>query len=159
MAFWNRFFGINNGAESQPAKELKVSADSSRYGFVDIEVGVHDKRIHDIGAIRWDGAVFHSANRQELMSFLGNVDFICWHNIINHDAKYQFANNYLYEPGGNTPLAQLSQKMQGELQGWAEKGYRVDSAIIRFIVAWRPKDAPPSEQDHAVLLVDLGLKK
>ncbi|MDE6228184.1 MAG: ATP-binding domain-containing protein, partial [Muribaculaceae bacterium] len=70
-----------------------------------------------------------------------------------------FANNYLYEPGGNTPLAQLSQKMQGELQGWAEKGYRVDSATIRFIVAWRPKDAPPSEQDHAVLLVDLELKK
>ena len=93
MAFWNRFFGINNGAESQPAKELKVSADSSRYGFVDIEVGVHDKRIHDIGAIRWDGAVFHSANRQELMSFLGNVDFICGHNIINHDAKYLFGND------------------------------------------------------------------
>lgn len=70
-----------------------MSADSSRYGFVDIEVGVHDKRIHDIGAIRWDGAVFHSANRQELMSFLGNVDFICGHNIINHDAKYLFGND------------------------------------------------------------------
>lgn len=56
-------------------------------------------------------------------------------------------------------VAQLSQKMQGELLSWGEKGYCVSTATIRFIVAWRPKDAPKEEKEHAVLLVDLELKK
>ncbi len=51
---------------------------------------MQDKKIHDIGAIRWDGAVFHSANKREFMSFIKNVEFVCGHNIINHDAKYLF---------------------------------------------------------------------
>lgn len=71
----------------------------------------------------------------------------------------RFENNYLYDSHTNMPLAQLSQKMQGELCLWAEKGYHVVSASIRFIVAWRPKDAPQEEKEHAVLLVDLTLKK
>ena len=49
--------------------------------------------------------------------------------------------------------------MQGELLQWSEKGYSVVSASIRFIVAWRPKDAPKDEKEHAVLLVNLSLKK
>ena len=71
----------------------------------------------------------------------------------------RFENNYLYDSCTNMAVAQLSQKMQGELREWSEKGYSVISASIRFIVAWRPKDAPPEEKDHAVLLVDLMLKK
>lgn len=71
----------------------------------------------------------------------------------------RFDNNYLYDINTNTPVAQLSHKMQGELRQWAEKGYSVVSAVIRFIVAWRPKDAPREEKDHAVLFVDLMLKK
>lgn len=67
-----------------------MPVDSSRYGFVDVEVGLHDKKIHDIGAIRWDDAVYHSANKRELMTFLKDVSFVCGHNIINHDAKYLF---------------------------------------------------------------------
>lgn len=70
----------------------------------------------------------------------------------------RFDNNYLYDRR-NIAVAQLSQKMQGELRIWAEKGYTVDYASIRFIVAWRPKDALREEKEHAVLLVDLTLKK
>lgn len=76
----------------------KESADSSRYGFVDVEVGLHDKKIHDIGTIRWDGAVYHSADKQGLLTFLKNVDFVCGHNIIHHDARYLFGegtNDYI----------------------------------------------------------------
>ena len=40
-----------------------------------------------------------------------------------------------------------------------EKGYAVSDVTIRFIVAWRPKDAPKEEKEHAVLLVDLTLSK
>lgn len=49
--------------------------------------------------------------------------------------------------------------MRADLLVWAEKGYNVVSASVRFIVAWRPKDAPKEEEDHAVLLIDLTLRK
>ena len=71
----------------------------------------------------------------------------------------RFADNYLFSLQTNTPVAQLSQRMQADLQAWAEKGYEVSSSTIRFIVAWRPKDAPREEKEHAVLLVDLSLSK
>lgn len=56
-------------------------------------------------------------------------------------------------------MCQLSQKIQGELTLWNEKGYAVSDVTVRFVVAWRPKDAPKEEKEHAVLLVDLTLTK
>ena len=73
--------------------------------------------------------------------------------------QLRFSNNYLFPLNKNLPIAQLSQKMQTELLSWAEKGYKVSSSTIRFIVAWRPKDAPKEEKESAVLLVDLSLIK
>ena len=69
-----------------------VSRDASRCAFIDVEVGLNDHRIHDIGALRCDGAIFHSAKRSELLVFLKDVDFVCGHNIIHHDAKYLFGD-------------------------------------------------------------------
>ena len=71
--------------------------------------------------------------------------------------KLRFANNYFYDFNSDIPIAQLSQKMQAELRIWAVKGYQVITSSIRFIVAWRPKDAL-KEEEHAVLLIDLTLK-
>ena len=71
--------------------------------------------------------------------------------------KLRFANNYFYDFNSDIPIAQLSQKMQAELRIWAVKGYQVINSSIRFIVAWRPKDAL-KEEEHAVLLIDLTLK-
>ena len=51
-----------------------------------------DHRIHDIGALRWDRAIFHSANKRELLDYLKDVDFVCGHNIIHHDVKYLFGD-------------------------------------------------------------------
>lgn len=90
MSFWNRIIDTINGAESKSAHLQEMSNDASRYVFVDIEVGLKDHKIHDIGALRWDGAVYHSANKRELMDFLKDVGFVCGHNIINHDVKYLF---------------------------------------------------------------------
>lgn len=73
--------------------------------------------------------------------------------------KLCFVNNLLYVPNNQQPVAQLSQKMQAELAQWALKGYLVSSATIRFVVAWKPKDAPKDEKEYAVLLLDLELKK
>jgi ATP-dependent DNA helicase RecQ len=70
-----------------------------------------------------------------------------------------FRNNYLCDVITNRQVCQLSHKIQGELSQWGEKGYFVSSASIRFIVAWKPKDAPKEEKEHAVLLVNLILNK
>lgn len=62
------------------------------YAIVDVEVGVNDHKIHDIGALRDDGAIYHKPSSKELFEFLFHTDYLCGHNIIHHDAKYLFAN-------------------------------------------------------------------
>lgn len=47
--------------------------------------------------------------------------------------------------------------MQKTLAEWESRGYGVRSASVRFIVAWKPKDAPKEEPEIAVLLADLVL--
>ena len=59
-----------------------------RYAIVDVEVGLKNHKIHDIGALRHDGATYHKASKKELFEFLSGTDYICGHNIIPHDAKY-----------------------------------------------------------------------
>ena len=73
--------------------------------------------------------------------------------------QLRFADNYLYALDASRPIAQISKKMQDELVLWNERGYMVSSATIRFVVAWKPKDAPKDEKENAVLLLNLGLKK
>lgn len=93
MSIWNKILGTLGGTEQVPVREFgDVSA--SRYAFVDVEVGLNDKKIHDIGALGWDGSVFHSADKNALMGFLENVDFVCGHNIVHHDAKYLFGEGF-----------------------------------------------------------------
>lgn len=86
MSFFSRFISGFSGESSRK----ETSFDASRYAFLDLEVGLHDKHIHDIGALRWDGAMFHSAKRAELFEFLEGADFLCGHNIVHHDAKLFF---------------------------------------------------------------------
>ena len=59
----------------------------------------------------------------------------------------------------NTPICQLSKKSQTDLCKWIGNGYYVSNASIRFIVAWKSKDAPKEEPDTAVILADLHLVK
>lgn len=56
--------------------------------FIDTEVGISDKRIHDIGAVRPDKAIFHSPSLQDFYTFISGAEFICGHNVIHHDLKY-----------------------------------------------------------------------
>lgn len=86
MPIWDKIFGRNI-----VANEDRIY-DSSRYAFIDIEVGLRDHKIHDVGAIRYDGAIYHAASKDGLMDFLKDVDYICGHNIIHHDAKYLFGD-------------------------------------------------------------------
>lgn len=85
MSFWSKFIETIGGENHS---QQEVSNDASRYAFVDVEVGLKDKRIHDIGILRWDGAKYHSAGKRAAISFLEDVDFVCGHNVIHHDMKY-----------------------------------------------------------------------
>ncbi len=90
MSFWDKIIDAFSGSEKSYAHSQEVPHDASKYAVVDVEVGIKDHKVHDIGALRWDGAVYHSANKRELTDFLKDVDFVCGHNIIHHDAKYLF---------------------------------------------------------------------
>ena len=68
-----------------------------------------------------------------------------------------YNNFFLYSSLTNKPVAKLSLKMQDTLSEWEERGYKVKSASVRFVVAWKPKDAQKDESETAVLLADLIL--
>ncbi len=95
MAIWDRFIrrgkigGSNSGTDTESAVRIY---DSSCYAIVDVEVGLRDGKIHDIGAIRHDGAVYHGSSLDGLLEFIEGVDYLCGHNISAHDAKYLFPN-------------------------------------------------------------------
>ncbi len=89
MSIWSKIIESVRGNVSASYNEV-ASRDASKYAIVDCEVGMKDKRVHDIGVLRWDGATFHSADKHAMKLFLDGVDFICGHNIIHHDAKYLF---------------------------------------------------------------------
>ena len=56
--------------------------------FIDTEIDPQSKKILDIGGIKNDGNYFHSSSLDDFIRFLKGTQFICGHNIINHDIKY-----------------------------------------------------------------------
>ena len=56
--------------------------------FIDIEVGVNDDKILDLGAIRNDRNTFHCASVKGFCDFISGAEFLCGHNIVHHDMKY-----------------------------------------------------------------------
>ena len=56
--------------------------------FIDTEVSIEDNQIHDIGAVRYDGSIFHSSSVKDFFEFISGMIFVCGHNIIHHDLKY-----------------------------------------------------------------------
>ena len=61
--------------------------------------------------------------------------------------------------GGKTySVAMLSKAAQGTLNGLLAKGYRVQSARVRFMVAWRNQDES-DKNEYAIILPDIFLDK
>ena len=56
--------------------------------FIDSEVGINDKKIHDLGAVRNDRATFHSASIQEFSKFIAEVEFLCGHILGHTNASF-----------------------------------------------------------------------
>ncbi|MEL7565667.1 MAG: RecQ family ATP-dependent DNA helicase, partial [Dehalobacterium sp.] len=56
--------------------------------FVDIEVEPNSGEILDIGSVKENGSTFHSNSVVDLIKFLHGSQYVCGHNIFNHDLKY-----------------------------------------------------------------------
>ncbi|MBS1782418.1 MAG: RecQ family ATP-dependent DNA helicase [Bacteroidetes bacterium] len=56
--------------------------------FIDTEVEPKSRKILDIGGVKGDGSTFHKTSVAEFIQFLNGTQFICGHNIFNHDIKY-----------------------------------------------------------------------
>lgn len=56
--------------------------------FIDLEVEPKSKKILDIGSIKENGLSFHKPSIRDFLQFLDGTQFVCGHNILNHDLKY-----------------------------------------------------------------------
>ncbi|MBS7787087.1 RecQ family ATP-dependent DNA helicase [Flavobacterium sp. CYK-55] len=56
--------------------------------FIDTEVEPKSGKVLDIGSVKDNGASFHKSSMAEFIEFLNGTQFICGHNIFNHDIKY-----------------------------------------------------------------------
>lgn len=92
MSIWNKLFtaaGVKNVSDEG---EYSTHFDTSKLAFVDVEVSIQSQKIVDIGALRYDEAVFHSSSKDNLLKFLKSVDYLCGHNVVHHDLKYLFGD-------------------------------------------------------------------
>lgn len=56
--------------------------------FIDTEIEPKSGRILDIGGVKGDGSSFHSNSVADFTQFMQGSQYICGHNIFNHDLKY-----------------------------------------------------------------------
>lgn len=95
MSIWSKLMGIKKTEDKNKIignKSSSVPYSVHNYAIVDVEVGLKDHKIHDIGALKHDDTTFHKTSKEELFIFLNDIDYLCGHNIIYHDAKYLFTN-------------------------------------------------------------------
>ncbi|SHJ68759.1 ATP-dependent DNA helicase RecQ [Dethiosulfatibacter aminovorans DSM 17477] len=60
----------------------------ARIVFIDTEVNMDTGRVADYGAVDEYGAVVHTGIEDDFISFIGDADYICGHNILKHDLEY-----------------------------------------------------------------------
>ena len=56
--------------------------------FIDTEVSEADNKVYDYGAVSEHDDKLHTGSAYEFHSFIADAEYLCGHNIINHDAKY-----------------------------------------------------------------------
>lgn len=56
--------------------------------FVDTEIDLMGRKILDIGGVKNNGSFFHSNSVADFTKFIIGTEFICGHNILNHDLQY-----------------------------------------------------------------------
>ena len=56
--------------------------------FIDLEVQADSGKVLDYGAIKSSGATHHGSVPGAFSEFLSGTDFVCGHNLIDHDSRY-----------------------------------------------------------------------
>lgn len=56
--------------------------------FIDTEVSEADNRAYDFGAVNENDDKLHTGSAHEFHTFIEQSEYLCGHNIINHDTKY-----------------------------------------------------------------------
>lgn len=56
--------------------------------FIDTEIEAKSGKVLDIGGVKGVGSSFHSHSLVDFAKFLYGSDYVCGHNIFNHDLKY-----------------------------------------------------------------------
>lgn len=68
--------------------------------FIDTEIEARSGKVLDIGSVKDNGSVFHKQSVEAFIQFIRDAQYICGHNIIEHDLKY--IGKYLHEAGIHT---------------------------------------------------------
>jgi len=69
--------------------------------FIDTEIEPKSGKILDIGGIKGVGSSFHSNSMVDFVKFLYGSEYVCDHNIFNHDLNY--IRNALIDAGLKDP--------------------------------------------------------
>lgn len=56
--------------------------------FIDTEVSESDNKAYDFGAVNESDDKLHTGSAHEFHSFIADAEYLCGHNVINHDSKY-----------------------------------------------------------------------
>ena len=56
--------------------------------FIDTEIEPQSCKILAIGSVKDNGSCFHKTSVAAFIQFLNGTQFVCGHNIFNHDIKY-----------------------------------------------------------------------
>ncbi|HEY2583775.1 MAG TPA: RecQ family ATP-dependent DNA helicase, partial [Mucilaginibacter sp.] len=56
--------------------------------FIDTEIDPQTRKVLDIGCIRDNGGIFHRPSASDFVEFIMGGQFVCGHNILEHDVKY-----------------------------------------------------------------------
>lgn len=94
MSILSKLIGFRKTGDKNNIIGNKITSyNAHNYAIIDVEVGLTDHKIHDIGALKHDDTIFHKTSKEELFVFLNDIDYLCGHNVIHHDAKYLFADD------------------------------------------------------------------
>jgi len=89
---------------------------------------------------------FFTSRKKEVLSLVGGDPLA-------------YSEDYLLNTKSGKPVVKLSARKRESLRLWEERGYHVKSAAVRFVVAWKEKDADQNQPETAVLLPELTLIK
>lgn len=59
-----------------------------KIAFIDIETGTDNKKVYDYGAVNNAKEKLHSNSATEFHAFISGSEYLCGHNVVNHDSKY-----------------------------------------------------------------------